>query len=379
MQIVDFKPCKLHRGADTYIFYSLLFEGNPEFERVRVRLNHIAKKEVGRYALNRMAEINELLYEYKDPRKVKASHKQKITLKEAINNYITICTNKKLRPDTLKDYKSQTGALLQFVTDHCRGVVYLDEFTDKHAFAFFDHLINTENKFGKINGEYTYNTYNTNLRTMFNFFIKRDLCAKNPIKAIEYLEPEEKERIYIDVATRLRIRDYFRQICPHFWVLCCLQYYCFIRRTETTRLKLNMINWQKGLIELPGRTAKTRKRRIVVMPDEFISLLKELKYENYPQHFHFAGNNLKFEPAAEPAKPKSISDFFRRHKKRLKLADNVQMYGFKDTGITDFIETNGSLKIAASQSGHTSTSITEKYYHSTPDAIDNMRKFVMKK
>lgn len=366
-QIIDFKPAKIHRGKDFYIFYSIKLPGDAAFIFVRKRINNIAVGERKRYAEKCVAEINDALFNYQDPRQ-KIITKQNILFSEAIKQALQIAINKKLRPATLKDYRSQYNRLAAWVSGRAPHIKYVNNFTGADAICFFDYLLSTGV------GPYTYNTFITNLRTLFNNFIDRDYIDKNPFKVVKPLKVEEKTRTILTPAQLSQIDNAFSHL-PHYLVVCYLCLYCFIRRTEITRLRIEHINFERHTIELPGSATKNRKRRIVVIPDVFYALLMQLNYSGFPGHYFIAGTGADFKPGSMPSSAKRITDKFRITVQRLGMdTGKIKFYSLKDTGITLFSERN-SLKAAQMQAGHANIEQTGIYYHLTPDAVTGLRKF----
>jgi len=255
-----------------------------------------------------------------------------VLISEAVEKYISI-SEKTLRKATMKDYKSCANLFSIHLAK--MKVIYLQDITVTNVFSYFDAL--------RSKNSYTYNTHVTNLRTMFNFFIQREMVRENFIKRIKPLVTEKKERIIIDAATRSKLKDHFAVPMPYFWNACMLQYYCFIRRTELARIKMQYFDWREGVIRLPGSAAKRREKpRTVIIPHEFYQMLIDQHYHELPGHFAFIGDNTDFKP--QPFNPQSIervakrlSDVFRTHCNKLGLPKTIKFYSWKDSGITEIM------------------------------------------
>ncbi len=145
----------------------------------------------------------------------------------------------------------------------------------------------------------------------------------------------------------------------HYYVLCMCTYYCFIRRTELTKLKVNDVNLKEGFITISGKNSKNKKTDNVTIPNALLPLLQK-HLENAKQNdYLFSRNN--FEAGKTQMPPKKISDEWTKFRKAYKVQNKYQWYSLKDTGITDLLNSGvPSIKVR-NQARHHDLKMTETY------------------
>ena len=137
-----------------------------------------------------------------------------------------------------------------------------------------------------------------------------------------------------------------------------LIYYCFIRRTELTKLKVSDVELVNNRIVLRSEISKNKKTESVTIPRKFLpTLIKHL--ENAKNTDYLFGEDFKAcDTRLKPAKISSTWDKFR-------LENNVDMiyqfYSLKDTGITDLLKAGLPAIKVRDQARHHDLKITEKY------------------
>ena len=145
----------------------------------------------------------------------------------------------------------------------------------------------------------------------------------------------------------------------HYYVLCMLTYYCFIRRTEITKLKVSDVHLHQGYILIDGTNSKNKKTESVTIPDIFLpDLALHLAKANNSDYL-FSTNNFK--AGKEPITPKKISDEWAKFRKLHKFDSKYQFYSLKDTGITDLLNTGIPAIKVRDQARHHDLKITESY------------------
>ena len=108
--------------------------------------------------------------------------------------------------------------------------------------------------------------YLGDVRTMFNFAIRRGLLDRNPGAGVELpaFNDEDPPRIHTPAETRLVLdaaRERDPDVCRHLAV----RYFAGVRSAETHRLTEENIMLDRGVLEVPAKKAKTRRRRLVTI------------------------------------------------------------------------------------------------------------------
>ena len=162
---------------------------------------------------------------------------------------------------------------------------YLKRFTGQVSGNIGDVSVSDINAFLQVQdslGPTTKNALRTCLVTMFGFAKRqgylhpdRKTAAeqtekfKVPETEIEIFTPEEMERLLLTSHTR---------ILP----LMAIGAFAGIRSAEVRRLDWSDIKWDRGHIEIAGRKAKTRSRRLVPLPENLKAWLAPVRQESGP-------------------------------------------------------------------------------------------------
>lgn len=128
---------------------------------------------------------------------------------------------------------------------------------------------------GKISA-YTWRNNRRDLSMVFRLAIMRNHCLKNPAaaipnpkfgdEAVTFYTTEETQQLLVAWPVRTKARV-------------ALQLFCGLRPYESCRFCKNQIDWSENFIEIMGRQAKTRDRRLVSLSTNAVLWLK--KYDTH--------------------------------------------------------------------------------------------------
>ena len=146
----------------------------------------------------------------------------------------------------------------------------------------------------------------------------------------------------------------------HFWLYLALllQFYCYIRPIELTRLRFKYFNLNDGTIDLPADITKSKKRRIVTIPLIIIYNFFDPRFVDTPANYLLFGDHLKPAPGANVGEKARYDRMYKLHKRILKHLqktgalqniDGLTWYSWKDTGATD---SDVSIYADMQQMGH---------------------------
>ena len=256
------------------------------------------------------------------------------------------------RPDTLRAYKSFLDILKKYMEEKKIELKFLVEIDVFFLQNYLDYLY-----FEKKNSP---STYNNHLRFMNIFLLwckGKGFISANPAEHIKTKAKTQKKREVLpphikDEIKTLRTSDF------HFYICCMLTYYCFIRRTELTKLKVSDVFLYKGYIIIDGQNSKNKKTESVTIPNAFLPDLA--------QHLATANNNdflfsKDFKTGKTPINPKKISDTWAKYRKTYGFNEKYQFYSLKDTGIMDLLNAGiPSIKVR-DQARHYDIKQTEAY------------------
>lgn len=292
---------------------------------------------------------------------------ESLTVKQAVALAVSI-KQRLPRENSRRPYKTVANRLLAW----CERMRYdgtpVAEFSQKHARAYWDWLTTGAALRGR-----TLNNYLERLNGLWSELLERELASANPWAKIKPARNEEKlRRPFTDeerrvVAAHIEATDYwlFRGVL--------LQFFCYVRPVELTRLRFKDFDLGKGLLTVREEAHKKWRRVVKTIPASVLHYFRDGIFEKFPaNYFVFGrvgdGNAQRMWPSTI-----AIDDqrMYKRHAKVLarlkeegKLADTrgLTWYSWKDTGISLHAHSTSPLA-TRDQAGHKNLSITEIYYH----------------
>ena len=122
----------------------------------------------------------------------------------------------------------------------------------------------------------------------------------------------------------------------------------------------------KNTIWIDASDSKSRKGKHVTVPRKLNALLIEhIKNANNSDYLFSVEN---FKPGPRKCYPNRITVLWRRMKTKITIADNIDWYSLKDTGITDLLKAGVPLISVRDQARHSSSKQTDEY---TPRNLKN--------
>lgn len=370
-------PAQLIKSSQGW--YIKFRQTNPETgERVLFRwtydLNRIKDKRLRkREATKLIVDINNMLpdgYPFTDP---DAPAKMVTTVSEALAIAEAIKCDSD-RYYTVKDYKSTCKIFLSWASKKEYDEIPILEFSRGKALEFLDYV-----KFKRKCSNRTYNNYLIRVKALFYTLVEREYLNKNPFKGIKPKRNETKKRRVFTAEEQQVVANYIQQHEYWLYTALLLQFYCYIRPIELTRLKFKYFNLEKGLIDLPAQITKSKKRRVVTIPLIAIPHFLDERFAQNPLNYLLFGDHLK--PAYKSrVGEKAIYDrLYRLHKKIIALleetgkiedATGLTWYSWKDTGMTN---SDASLYADMRQAGHQDPKITMIYKQDAFNINEEMR------
>lgn len=355
---VDYKPAELHINKEWIIRY---YAKNPltnKLQLFRLRAPSMSnKRERQRHAARIIDGINRKLADGWSPFLESGINSFK-TFKECKEKFIEL-TEKEIRDgikraDTLRTYKSFISMIDNYIKDKNVKITFVLEFNKNFVFNYLDWIY-----FERSNSPRTYNNHMLFIRTFCNFLIERGYIKENPTAMIAKKRVNPKKRQVITpkikkmLATKLPAYNY------HYYVLAMVTYYCMVRRTEATKLKVSHVNLDQDYIFIPAEISKNKKDEYVTIPEQLKMLLRRHIEAANANDYLYSNDNYK--PGTNPVKPKKISDTWTVIQNKFNIPKEFQFYSLKDTGITDLFSLGISPLKIRDQARHYDLSITEMY------------------
>ena len=284
-------------------------------------------------------------------------------IREALNHILAI--KKELRPDSYRSFDSISNLFYHFMEKKKWHRLQIGEVSKIHARAYLDDCLITR-KLAPV----SWNNQVTVLRTIFNDMKVRGFVLENPLDGIKKKKKLPKIRRNFTQEEARIVLARVRQESELLFYFVLLEYCCYFRPEEIRKLRFQDFDFATGLVTLDSGRTKDWDNRIATIPTEFLVFFDPAFFAKYPRNSFVFGAN--FEPGKMKHMSKQVA--FRRHEKILKklvaegkLADmtGLVLYSWKDTGITDALETIPILNVQ-DQAGHSSPQMTLKYRHRDP-------------
>lgn len=340
---------KLVKGATWYIEYY-----DPHRLRRTFDLNRIQDKKI------RLQEAKKILDRLNGQEsKNIASTKEKTRLIDAIQvAYETKITSE--RKNTRKSYQTIYNKLMDWITKHKMEKSFLEDFTYKHAKKFIldaaSGLCNT-----------TYNNQIQLSKSLFYEIIREEPDYKNPFVGIQPKKHIEKTRRHFEDWERDIMIEAIREKDHRLYLATLLQYYCFIRPVELTRIRFRNFDFHNGTIKVESYEAKAWKTRVLTIPDSIIHYFACPEFNKFPSNWFVFGHKLQPDPSRKCAENRMYNlhrDVLEDMHRQGKLPDinGLSFYSWKDTGCTNAAKFLSPFELR-DQLGHATLDQIMVYYH----------------
>lgn len=369
---------RLVKGKRWYVDYELMAE-NGELSRHRhdFDLNDIAdetiREKVGTTLAGHLARFVERLQKT-IPSETETETVAGIFLCDAIQDAINSKLSDGKTERTKSDYKYCGAQFLAWLKKNGYGTIPALDFGKKHARAYWSHLGNKKDKrSGKALRGKTLNNQLTLLRALWSEMMDLEHCQTNPFKVIKPALEEEKSRRKFTVEESRIVAQEAQK--TNYWLFrgILLQYYCYVRPVELTRLRFRDFDLAAGTVSVQVNKGKPH-RRLATIPTSVMHYFRDGKFDQFPVNYHVFGivekgdHQFEMSPSTKPCgddRPyQHHQKLLKRLKKEGKLKDisGLTWYSWKDTGIS--VHAHSTTPMATKdQAGHTDFDMTLKYYH----------------
>ena len=353
---VDYKPAELRANKVWYIEYYAKNPLTEKLERFKKRVPSMkSQREREKYAKKMVQAINQKLETGWSPFYENPSNQYK-SLEDSFSLFLKQLEKEVKdgikRPDTLRSWKSFFSNISAYIKEKHLDVKFVLNIDFLFVNNFLDYIY-----YDKRNSPRTYNNYLAYMKGFFEWAKLKGYAKQNPAEGIKSKPKVQKKREPLTAEVKKCIKE-LRDKDFHFFTCCMLTYFCLIRRTELTKLKVSDVRLSESRIILDGSITKNRKTDSVTIPDVFLPILA--------QHLATANNSdylfgKDFKPGKVQLNPKKISDTWIKYRKKYKFDSKFQFYSLKDTGIMDLLNSGiPSIKVR-DQARHYDIKQTEAY------------------
>ena len=353
---VDYKPAELRANKVWYIEYYAKNPLTEKLERFKKRVPSMkSQREREKYAKKMVQAINQKLETGCSPFYENPSNQYK-SLEDSFSLFLKQLEKEVKdgikRPDTLRSWKSFFSNISAYIKEKHLDIKFVLNIDFLFVNNFLDYIY-----YDKRNSPRTYNNYLAYMKGFFEWAKLKGYAKQNPAEGIKSKPKVQKKREPLTAEVKKCIKE-LREKDFHFFTCCMLTYFCLIRRTELTKLKVSDVRLSESRIILDGTITKNRKTDSVTIPDVFLPILA--------QHLVTANNSdylfgEDFKPSKKQLNPKKISDTWTKYRKKYKFDSKFQFYSLKDTGIMDLLNSGiPSIKVR-DQARHYDIKQTEAY------------------
>ena len=354
---VDYRPAELKINKAWYIEYYVKSPSTDKLVRFRNRVPQIKTKRARELYAKKMIEaINIKLYNGWSPWYENPNNNYKL-ISDAFELYINKLKKEMSdgikRPDTLRAYTSFVSNVQRYIDEKQLAIKYLVEIDFRFVSGFLDYIYYEKN-----NSPATYNNYLAYFKAFLEWAKAKDYIKQNATDNIKNKPKIQKKREPLTQEVKACIKE-LKNTDFHFFVACMLTYFCLIRRTELTKLKVTDIRLIESRIILDGSITKNRKTDSVTIPDVFLPILAQ--HLQYAKNSDYLFSTDNFKPGRKQLTPKKISDTWAKYRNLYGFDSKFQFYSLKDTGIMDLLNSGvPSIKVR-DQARHYDLKITESY------------------
>lgn len=369
LPLVNYEPASLQEwNTGWQITYRVL---NPEtgiLERKKLRFEKIRRRlgsdtNARKYAKVYCNAINEKLESgwnpYMEGKKAKSFHKLTDAFSSFIKEKELDLKNGVFSQDSMRTYRSQVEMLSNWLSKNKQENIYVGSFTKELAQQYLDYVY-TEKQLAPR----TWNNYLKFMRTLWGWLIEKNYCSENIFLKIKPKQEKEKERKIIPPEWNTKIIEYFRTHTPAMELVCGLVYNSFMRPAEICRTQISDIQIAKNGIYLSGKKTKNKRSRWCLLPPHLIDMLVKFNIDKYPSDYYLFSSGLK--PGKNPLCTRKIDKYWHKMRESIKMPKELQLYSYRDTGITDLKEQGHSNLFISSITGHLNSEEIETYTHA-PD------------
>lgn len=269
------------------------------------------------------------------------------------------------RADTLRTYTSNLNMISTYVKTKNIKLNMMLEFNTSFVVNFLDYIY-----FERNNSERTYNNYVRFIGTFVNYCKSRGYLKENFVVNIAKKRESEKIRQVLPIEVKIKLKD-LAVDNKNYFTLCMATYFCFLRRTELTKLHVCDVNIAQNYIFIGKDKSKNRKDEHITIPNAYLDMIKTHIATANPEDYLFSSNN--FATGKLQLNPKKVSDTWAKFRKENNVENFYQFYSLKDTGITDLLNTGVPAIKVRDQARHYDLRITEKYTARNKNCDDVVR------
>lgn len=354
---IDYKPAQLHKKKDWIIRYyiknpitdTLILKRLrvPKYQDKKIRLAE-AKKIIDR--INTKLANGEISFGKSDATFKRIDQ----AAPEFIKNIEKKLHDKVMRPDSLRTYSSNLNLFLQYLRENCPTIEYVLQINRALCVNYLDWIYND-----RTSSPRTRNNHLIFLKLFCNYLLERGYLEVNPATAIKPLPKQQKKREVFPVELRGKIVENLQKRDDCFFAVCMTTYFELIRNSELARLKVGDVFLDEKCIFISAEISKNKKSEYVTILEAFEPIITQHIRSAENDMYLFSANGFK--PGFKKMPSRKIGSAFEKLRTEIGFDNKYQFYSFKDTGITDLLNSGMPPIKVRDHARHSDLKITEIY------------------
>jgi integrase len=256
--------------------------------------------------------------------------------------------------DSLRTYNSRIKNIQKYILDIGITDFSCHKFNNSFVYDYLEYLRYTKEVTAR-----TRDNYFTFIVTLSGWLQQKKYIAENPCVGISKINKRKNEKIIISKAIREKIFNYYEEKEYSFLIFCMCCYYCLIRRTELSKIKIGDVDLKKNTMWISAEDSKNNKSAFVTIPPILATYLAKHIHASKKTDFLFSEAN--YAPGPKKFNPNKATSNWSRMRLKLKINVKIKWYYLKDSGIVDLITAGVPLNSVRDQARHHSISQTNDY------------------
>lgn len=343
-----------HEGEKSYVDF---YADDPVTGKIRRKKYHLdsirRKRDRANYAAQLIGQLLlKLSKGWRPWESEKGADRGYTPIEECFEKYLDRI-EKTGRKKTQQSYTSRINILKEYISTLENPPKYICQLNREFLIEFLDWCLHERGV-----GPRTRNNYRNWFRVFADFLIERRYITENPVDGIEKLKEKPKKRKPLTPEMLNELTRYLERHDRYFLLAVMIEYYCFIRPNELSRIRINDISVANQRVFIPGEISKNGRDGSVAINDTVMRLMLDLGVLTEPAGMYLFGP--EFRPGEKHQKADAFNKRWAKVRKELGWGDEYQFYSLKDSGIRDLANSAG-IVTAKRQARHSDISTTNKY------------------
>ncbi|PDZ17091.1 DNA integration/recombination/inversion protein [Bacillus wiedmannii] len=281
--------------------------------------------------------------------------KPSITVNRALERVMDIYVSEGYRERTISDYRMFWSEFINVINRQLITDVTKDDIR-----KYVNHLLKVR-KLSPV----TVNIRLSAIRAIFNRLEKEMVIENNPVMGIRKVKVDE-QKIY--TLTDNQIKRLFAMVDKtsyagyRDYVAMLVMLKCGLRINEINALEIDDVDFDNGVILLPGRKNKNRKSRVIPMSKKVQNELAQLVTET-GEYFEGLGTSVFVNSFGDPLNPDHIRKRMNCYGKEASLTKECRCspHSLRHTFAVNFLKNGGDIRTLSLILGHSDLSTTQVY------------------